>query len=176
MTIEERTTIPDTIERGTPVGPPLAVPVHHDGAPQPVPSRAPELIGLDALDAHAVARESGLRLSVSVWETSVGPWGRVLDQQPAPGSGIRRGGLIRIVVSGRPFLPLPDVTGLPLSAAIDQLCWLGFVPIAGSRRASRSVPPGHIICSRPAAGELAAHGTVVALEIAKSERGVPGRS
>jgi beta-lactam-binding protein with PASTA domain len=176
VTIEERATAPDLIERETPAGPSLAAPVHAVVANQHATLHAPELIGLDALDAHAIARDSGLRLSVSVWESSVGPWGRVLEQQPTPGSRIRRGGRVKIVVSGRPFLPLPDVTGMTMGEAIEQLCWLGFVPIAGARRASHSVPPGHIICSRPAAGELAAHGTVVALEIAKPERGVSSRS
>lgn len=176
MTIEERATIPDLIERGSPAGPPMASPDHRRDGNHHATHHAPELIGLDALDAYAIARESGLRLSVSVWETSVGPWGRVLDQQPPPDSRMRRGGVVRIVVSGRPYLPLPDVTGMPLGAAIEQLCWLGFVPIAGARRASHSVPAGHIICSRPAAGELAAHGTVVALEIAKTDRGTPSRS
>lgn len=176
MTVEERPSIPGLVDLGSPASTPLAAPVHQ-AIPHPLgPCLAPDLIGLDAIDAHAIANESGLRLSVAVWETSVGPWGRVLDQQPSPGIRVRRGGRIRLVVSGRPFLPVPDVRGLPMDAAIEQLLWLGFVPIADSRRASRSVPAGHIVSTRPAAGQLAAHGTVVALAIAKAERGTTTRS
>jgi beta-lactam-binding protein with PASTA domain len=170
MTVEERHAIPDLMDDELQGGSPLVTPVDPAVSDRSGPRRTPELIGLDALEAHALARDSALRLVVEVWQTVVGPWGRVLDQQPSPGSHVRRGGSIRIVVSGRPVSPVPDVGGLPLSAAIEQLCWLGFVPIAASRRASHSVPAGHIISTSPAAGEPAAHGTVVALVISRAER------
>jgi beta-lactam-binding protein with PASTA domain len=173
MTVEEHIAIPDLVDQGLQASPQPAAPIHQAVPHRVGPSQAPDLIGLEALEAHAIARDAELRLSVAVWETTIGPWGRVLDQQPSPGTHVRRGSRIRIVVSGRPFLPVPDVRELPLSTAIEQLCWLGFVPIAGSRQASRSVPAGHIIATRPAAGELAVPGTVVALAIAKADREVP---
>ena len=38
----------------------------------------PDVIGLDLVEAHRMARRHGLRLTVSVWETKIGPWGMVL--------------------------------------------------------------------------------------------------
>lgn len=131
---------------------------------------APDLVGLDSLDAHALAGSLDLRLSVSVWKTTVGPWGRVLDQRPASGARLRRGSTVHVVVSGRPHAPIPNVDGLPLDHAIQLLSWLGFVPLVVPRRLpSSSVPAGHVVSTRPVAGTSLAHGAVVALTIAKGE-------
>ncbi|MEX1296011.1 MAG: PASTA domain-containing protein [Candidatus Limnocylindrales bacterium] len=176
MTLDDRVAIPGLVDHGTAAGPSLAPPDHEATVRRSGPRRAPDMIGLDALDAHAIARESDLRLSVTVWETPTGPWGLVVDQQPSPGVHVRRGSRVRIVVSGRPHLRLPDLRGLPLETAIDELCWLGFVPLVDARRPSGSVRAGHIISTRPAAGTLTAHGSVVALTVAKAAMGVPASS
>ena len=170
MSVDEHVTIPGQGVDGTSPGLPL-VPL---GGPARLQGGgvcpAPDLIGLGFLDAHALAAAAGLRLSVSVWETGVGPWGRVLDQQPEPKGRIRRGGRIVITVSGQPHEQVPDVRGLPLRDAIERLVWLGFVPIADSRRPSRSVSAGHLVATRPAAGALLACGSVVALTVARAPR------
>jgi beta-lactam-binding protein with PASTA domain len=131
---------------------------------------APDLIGLGFLEAYAQGSAAGLRLSVSVWVTTVGPWGRVLDQRPAPTDRLRRGGRIAVTVSGRPHEQVPDVRGLPLSEAIDRLVWVGFVPLVDSRRSSRSVSVGHVLATRPVAGTLLPCGSVVALTVASAQR------
>lgn len=130
----------------------------------------PDFIGLGFLDAYALASAAGLRLSVSVWETKVGPWGRVLDQKPDSTQRIRRGGRIAIRVSGRPHEQVPDVGGLPLGDAVDRLAWLGLVPLVDSRRPSRSVSVGQVLATRPSPGALLAGGSVVALTVASAPR------
>ena len=131
---------------------------------------APDLVGLGFHEAHALAAAAHLRLSVSVWETSVGPWGRILDQRPSPGERVRRGARIRITVSGRPREQVPDVTGLPLGDAIERLVWLGFVPLAELRQSSSLVSAGHVVSTRPAPGALLDSGSVVALTVARAQR------
>jgi serine/threonine-protein kinase len=144
--------------------------VHQTSLPTGGAGPAPDLIGSGFHDAYALANAAGLRLSVSVWETTVGPWGRVLDQRPEPNARLRRGGRIVVIVSGRPQEQVPDVRALPLADAIDRLVWLGFVPLVESRRASCSVPAGHLLATRPAAGTLLACGSVVALAVASAQR------
>ena len=176
MSDEDRVTIPGQEVGGTPPSPPLVPLGDRASLPGGGACPAPDLIGLGFLDAHAQAAAAGLRLSVSVWETTVGPWGRVLDQRPEPKRRIRRGGRIVITVSGRPHEQVPDVRGLPLDDAIERLVWLGFVPLADVRRPSRSVAAGHVVATRPSAGALLAYGSVVALTVAKARRETISRS
>ena len=176
MTIEDRVAIPALADEGPSHGHRPALPTHQASPTDGVPCHAPDLVGLPALEAHAAARTAGVRLSVSVWETRVGPWGMVIDQRPAAGSRVRRGGRLSVIVSGQPHAPIPDVRGLPLDAAIERLCWLGFVPLVKARRTSDRVPPGHIITTRPSAGTLLADGSVVALTLARPGGGDRPRS
>lgn len=175
MSDEDRVTIPGQAVGEASSSPPLVPPGHQAGLPGGRARPAPDLIGLGFLDAHAMTAAADLRLSVSVWETSIGPWGRVLDQRPEPTRRIRRGGRIGITVSGRPHEQVPDVRGMPLPDAIERLVWLGFVPIADLKRPSRSVSAGHVVATRPAAGALLACGSVVALTVARAPREVAKR-
>jgi serine/threonine-protein kinase len=170
MTVDERFSIPGLVDEGSPASAPLA-PTLHQATPRGCGARrAPDLVGVDALDAYAVAASAGVRLSVVVWETRVGPWGKILDQTPAPGSRVRQGSKLVVVVSGSPQVAVPDVHDLPLERAIEQLSCLGFVPLAGSRRPTSSVPPGHVISTDPATGAVAALGSVVVLAVARAPR------
>ena len=170
MSDQDRVTIPGQGVGGTPPSPPLVALGEPPRLPGGGARPAPDLIGSGFLDAHALVSAAGLRMSVSVWEATVGPWGRVLDQRPAPKDRLRRGGRIVVTVSGRPLEQIPDVRGLPLGDSIDRLVWLGFVPLVDSRCPSRSVSAGHVVATRPAAGALLACGSVVALTVASAQR------
>jgi eukaryotic-like serine/threonine-protein kinase len=168
-----------TIDEAFPMPVPAEAPDHADPeasfeplveAAVPATCHVPDLIGLDAPEAHMLARAAGVRLSVSVWETRVGPWGMVLEQRPGPRARVRRGTRVQVVVSGRPQAHIPDVVGLDLRTALERLSWLGFVPLVAGRQRSLSVPVGHIISTRPSAGTLVAEGSVVALTVARSAR------
>lgn len=170
MSEEDRVTIAGQRTGGASPGPALVPLDHQASLPRGGACPAPDLVGSGFYDAYALANAAGLRLSVSVWETTVGPWGRVLDQRPEPNARLRRGGRIVVIVSGRPQEQIPDVRALPLADAIERLVWLGFVPLVESRRASCSVPAGHLLATRPAAGALLACGSVVALTVASAQR------
>jgi len=167
MISDERITVPNMADDGPGPSPSVV-----DGAlvadpSASTPCHAPDLVGLSALEAYAEARAAGVRLSVSVWETRVGPWGLVIDQRPGTGTRVRRGARLSVIVSGRPHAPVPDVRGLPLETAIERLGWLGFVPLVKERRVSSSVPTGHVLSSYPDAGTLLTDGSVVALTLAR---------
>ena len=168
MITGDRIAIPGLADEELPLGSAPEFPARQANSPGRMPCHAPDLVGLPAVEAHAAARSAGVRLSVSVWETTVGPWGMVVDQRPEAGTRVRRGGGLRVIVSGRPHAPVPEVRGLPLEAALERLCWLGFVPLLKARRPSKSVPAGHIVSTLPCAGSLLTDGSVVALTLARS--------
>ena len=168
MTFEDHATQPGAPDEGQTLGPPSAPLRPHADTNRTQPCLVPELIGLEAFGAHALASTAGVRLSVSVWQTLVGPWGLVLEQLLQPGARVRRGTRLHVIVSGRPHQPVPDVRGLSLEAAIEQLSWLGFIPLTTARLRSHEHPVGQVIEVRPTPGTVLAHGSVVALSVASS--------
>ncbi len=139
----------------------VATAVHETGV-------TPDVIGLGLVDAHRMARRHGLRLTVSVWQTKIGPWGMVLSQQPAQGSGLRPGAHIHVVAAGRPYLAVPDVCGLEESTAMQLLRSAGLRPETIEPRVSRTVPLGHVIATRPRSGTLVVDGTGVAVVLSRA--------
>lgn len=152
---------------------PAAMPVVQDqAAPAASLSRharivVPDAIGLSVLDGHALVREQGLRIAISVWQTKIGPWGLILSQHPEPGSVVRSGSPIQVVVAGRPHLTVPDVRGLPRFSAMDMLRRLGLRPEVAGERRSRSVEQDSVISTLPGAGSLVADGSCIALEVSR---------
>ena len=172
MSVDDRITIPGLTDEGPSPSPPLVLPARQADRHGDAPCRAPDLLGLPALEAYAAADSAGVRLSVSVWKTTVGPWGMVVDQRPEAGTRVRHGGRLRVVVSGRPHAPVPEVRGMALEAAIERLCWLGFVPLVRARSTSSDMPAGRIVSTSPPEGTALTYGSVVALAVARpAEKG-----
>lgn len=143
-----------------------------------VPSRAlaardgaaetPDVVGSEVLDAHRQLRSEGLRMAVSMWETKIGPWGMVLSQQPARGTPLRRGATVHVVIAGRPRLSIPDVRGLEAGSAMVILRRAGLLPLLAEERASRLLPAGHVVATRPRAGTLVFDGDRVGVIMARA--------
>jgi serine/threonine-protein kinase len=80
-------------------------------------TRVPELTGLRADAAAALAATHGLRTK-NVRVLHGGPTSAVVDQTPASGTFLERGGLITLdVASGAPQVVVPNVTGMPFDQA-----------------------------------------------------------
>jgi serine/threonine-protein kinase len=156
-----------------------AVAIDHEavGADELDAARAdtPELVGRSLLDACARAREAGLRVAVSVRETETAPWGLVLQQSPMPGERIRSGGRVGIVVSGRPPVAVPDVSGRSPVAAADTLRSLGLRPIAIEQVTSRTAMPGTVVRTSPRAGSLLSRDANVLILVARAPASRPTR-
>lgn len=156
---------------------PLIEPIAEDDEPR-VPevsllahvASTPDIVGFEVLDAHAIVKQAGLRLAVSVWETKVGPWGMILSQQPDAGEPLHAGGRIHAVVAGRPHLVIPDVQGMELRAALEALRRLGLQPVVAETRLSRTVSAGQVISTRPGAGSLVVDGSRVMVKVARPDR------
>lgn len=150
----------------------LLVPRDHDHEPRGTARvlPAPDVTGLEVLDALGIVRTVGLRLALSVWETKLGPWGLVLTQEPEPGARIRTGESIHAVVAGRPHRAVPDVRGQRLDEAMDSLRRDGLEPVVTARRRSRTMALGTIVSTTPAAGALVVDGSRVALSVSLGHR------
>lgn len=158
---------------------PLASLDHGSTSPvRPTPGRSvvPDVIGLDALDGDGLARDAGVRLSVSVWETKVGPWGMILVQHPSAGARVKPGSRVHVVVSGRAHARVPAVLGLPVEEAIELVRRAGLLPIVAVGQASGAAPIGHVVSIRPTAGTLVTDGSVVAIAVVPAEGAVPDAS
>lgn len=157
--------LPGPVQDGPPPGDVLAA----SARPAHTPVPAPDLVGLETPEARTLARSMGLRLSFVVWETSVGPWGMVLEQQPAPGTLVRPGTRLHVVVSARPLVRVPVLRDSSEEAADEILRMLGFERLPSVRQTTGTVPAGRVISTTPVGGALVTYGTTVTLTVAQPE-------
>ncbi len=155
-----------------PVGSPDAPPL----APPPDPAATPALLGLSLADADERARLQGLSLDV---ERVAGlPVGRVLSQDPPPGSPAPAGGWMKVVVAAGGDLPgpvapapsvrvaallVPDLLDRTAPQARRILEDLGFVPRVES---ALHGPAGRVVDQQPAAGTALPKGGEVVVRVA----------
>jgi beta-lactam-binding protein with PASTA domain len=90
----------------------------------------PPLTGLSATDAAVAAGRAGLRLAVeNRFYSGEVPAGRVLAQDPAPGSRVRREWAVRVTESlGAQRISVPDLTGESERAATVSVRRLALEP------------------------------------------------
>jgi beta-lactam-binding protein with PASTA domain len=128
----------------------------------------PNVIGLRETAAAQRIEESDLDPVPRV-AASNRPQGVVFAQRPGAGTQLEEGQTVTIFISsGR--LAVPDVTGLPLPQARQQLEDAGFE--VDVRRRASSRPRGDVIEQDPAAGVTAVRGTTVTLFVSSGERPV----
>ncbi len=124
----------------------------------------PSVVGSSEGDARVVASRAGLTFVVDERRFSTAPEGQVIEQHPAPGTEVRRGDQLRVVLSaGTEEFTLPDVIGQGLSLALGTLEAKGlFVDTVFvlSDAASDTV-----LSSMPAPGSIVRTGDRVRLEV-----------
>lgn len=134
----------------------------------------PDLVGTYLIDAeNRLARagvESGVLGGLRLGErTQVGhdsPAGTILSQQPAPGTLVKPGTAVSIVVA----VPgdgtrMPNLVDKPVAAAIDSLAIGGYTPIQEPYYTTARAP-GTILSQEPAPGSLLRPDQVIRLIIA----------
>ena len=116
--------------------------------------------------ATAALQKVGLRLGPVTQAFDSRPVGTVLSADPAPGTRLRPGTAVAIVVSKGPdLLPVPDVTGQSLERATRALADAGF-ETSSSRVFSERVASGSVVSQTPADGR-AVRDSTVALTVSK---------
>ncbi|AUZ34295.1 serine/threonine protein kinase [Arthrobacter sp. PGP41] len=99
------------------------------------------------------------------------PAGTVLSQDPAPGTAVRHGTPVSLVVSKGPEpIPVPSVVGQDEKDAVDAIEEAGLTAeVAREEVFSRDVPKGAVVSQAPATGTLTRGGTVT-LTVSKGPR------
>jgi eukaryotic-like serine/threonine-protein kinase len=134
--------------------------------------KVPDLTNRTTADASAITSDLGLSLKVDDLKRldQKIPAGRVLAQEPAPGSTARRQRTIRIWLSAGPrSATVPGVTGESQRIAEARLAQGGIAVAAISEIRSEDYPADAVIAQQPPA--KAAAGSV-ALLVNRADRGV----
>jgi beta-lactam-binding protein with PASTA domain len=120
----------------------------------------PDWVGHAREDAVAQAQSLGLAFEVGeLRHDSAVAVDRIIQQEPAAGSQVRRGRTIRVVVSlGGETLTVPSLIGQPARQAELELRRVGLTPGWETHIHDDDVPASRVIDEAPAAGVLSVSG------------------
>jgi beta-lactam-binding protein with PASTA domain len=129
----------------------------------------PDVSGLDATLAQSLVAAAGLVVSQVESVQAAAPTGLAMLTRPPAGTALAPGAGLAIVVSrGAPTIPIPDLLGMASGDARTRLEMEGLQLGTVTRRRTADASPGTVVAQRPAAGTLAAPGTVVDIVVARS--------
>lgn len=117
---------------------------------------APTLVGTPASGVAAALEKAHLKQGSAnqVFSETV-PAGTVVSQDPEPGTTLKPGDPVTVVVSkGREPISVPDFTNKPLAQAKDGLAAAGFTTAEGTPVNSDTVPLGAVVSQSPQNGTL----------------------
>lgn len=127
----------------------------------PDPRAVLEVAGLSAEGAAYALGVGGFVVEPLLREDPAVPEGVVIGTEPAAATVLPRDSLVKVVVSsGPPATAMPDLSGVPLTSALEQLSSLGVV--ANTRGGGAS--GGTVVASEPVAGTPVQVGDMVLLE------------
>lgn len=130
----------------------------------------PDVANLDAGLAQSLVTAAGLVVSQveSVQAAAAAP-GLAMMTRPPAGTALAPGAGLTVVVSrGAPTIPIPDLLGMTSGDARTRLETEGLQLGTVTRRRTADGSPGTVVGQSPAAGTLAAPGTVVDVVVARS--------
>jgi serine/threonine-protein kinase len=143
--------------------------------PEPVPQdttpalvSVPDVRGRPHREAVALIDAAGLKPGPAEFRDASRPDGTVLDQAPDPGSSVRPGTAVLLVVARS--VRVPDLRNRPVEAAGQVLAGLRLGDITP---VPSEAAPGLVIDQRPAAGSFAPRGTAVDVAVADDLVTVP---
>jgi len=136
--------------------------------------RVPDLTGQDIVTVIETLTAQGLQLKVERRESHPAvPRNAVISQTPAPGSGIKKGRQVRVVVSQGPSeLQAPMLVGEHYRKAEIMTRQAGFFPGDLSRVSSENVERDIVISQAPQAGSPVEKGGKISV-LVSSGRKVP---
>jgi len=150
---------------GTPRG--LTVTLVSSEGPPKIP--VPDVAGLDGALAQHLIGAAGLTAAPVESVQAASPPGIAMLTRPAAGTVLAPGATVTVVVSrGAPTIPVPDVVGMSQTDARTRVELEGLALGTVTRRRTPAANPGTVVAQQPAAGTLAAPGTVVDLVVARS--------
>ncbi len=129
----------------------------------------PDVTGLDGSLAQRLIAAAGLGVApVESVQAAAAP-GVTMLTRPAATTLLSPGAPVAVVVSrGAPTIPVPGLLGLSQADARTRLELDGLALGMVTRRRASDATPGTVVAQKPAAGTLAAPGTVVDIVVARS--------
>ena len=129
----------------------------------------PDVVGYDGPLARQILMVAGLTVAQVESVAAPVPRGVTMLTRPAPATNVAPGSSVTILVSrGAPTITVPSLLGLSSADARTRLELEGLVLGTVTRRRTNEAAPGIVLEQRPAAGTLAAPGTVVDIVVARS--------
>ena len=129
----------------------------------------PDVAGYDSELARSFVRAAGLTVSRVESVQAPSPRGVTVLTRPPATSVVNPGtGVVLVVSQGAPTIAVPDLLGLASADARARLELDGLQLGSVTRRRTPDATVGTVIAQRPAAGTLAASGTVVDIVVARS--------
>ncbi len=134
--------------------------------------RVPDLTGRDIVSAIEIITQQGLQPKVDRREPHPTiPRDTVISQIPAPGSSIKKGRQVRVVVSQGPSeLLAPKLVGENFRKADLMIRQAGFVPGDVSRISSDSVERDSVIAQSPQAGSPLEKGGTLSMLVSTGKK------
>jgi len=140
--------------------------VSSDGPPK-IP--VPDVSGLEGALSQRLIAAAGLAAAAVESVQAASPPGITMLTRPPAGSLLAPGAPVTVVVSrGAPTIPVPDVLGMSQADARTRVEMEGLQLGSVTRRRTAGANPGTVVAQKPAAGTLAAPGTVVDIVVARS--------
>jgi len=140
--------------------------VSSDGPPK-IP--VPDVTGLAGALAQRLIAAAGLTATAVESVQAASQPGITMMTRPPAGSVLASGAPVTVVVSrGAPTIPVPDLLGMSPGDARTRVEVEGLQLGSVTRRRTAGANPGTVIAQTPAAGTLAAPGTVVDIVVARS--------
>ena len=129
----------------------------------------PDVSGLETGLAQSLVAAAGLVVSQVESVQAAAPPGLAMLTRPPAGTALAPGAGVALVVSrGAPTIAVPDLLGMASGDARSRLEMEGLLLGTVTRRRTAEASPGTVVAQRPAAGTLAAPGTVVDIVVARS--------
>jgi len=134
--------------------------------------RVPDLAGRDIVSVIELVTQQGLQLKVDRREPHpVMPRDTVISQTPPPGSGVKKGRQVRVIVSQGPSeLLSPQVVGENFRKADIMIRQAGFVPGDLSRVFSDAVERDTVMAQYPQAGSQLEKGGTIGLLVSSGRK------
>ncbi|MGH2817861.1 MAG: Stk1 family PASTA domain-containing Ser/Thr kinase [Actinomycetota bacterium] len=134
--------------------------------------RVPNVVGRDVDRARDILEEAGFEVDTQP-RNSPRPEDEVLEQDPEGGEGAEEGSTVLLTISGgRRQTTVPNVEGLPLDEATNELRDARLAVGETRREASEEVPEDEVISQDPAGGEEVDRGSEVDLVVSSGPEAV----
>jgi serine/threonine-protein kinase len=123
----------------------------------------PRVVELALSEAESTLQAAELRPGrITEQESDTAEPGTVIAQSPAPGTAVRVGESVDLVLAARaPTTPVPNVAGLAEAEALARLRDAGLVPGTRTRQPSDTLPTGTVIATDPRAGIEVRRGSLI---------------